>query len=187
MKIVRRTAILGTLAALGCMTGRVAPSPNESVDWPRALSQAEAAASERRYADADRMLAEFATRYPATQGAVESLYWRGVFALEPANPEGSPVIAAALFDSYGKSVGPLPHRLEADVLHHLSVRLQSFAPTAVTASATSPSGTPAGAAAAAATDLKAKDTEIQRLKDELAKANDELERIKRRLTAPTKP
>jgi hypothetical protein len=169
------------------MTGRVPESPSGSADWPRALTQAEAAASERRYADADRMLAEFATRYPATQGAVESLYWRGVFALEPANQDGSPVIAATLFETYGKSVGPLPHRVEADVLRHLALRLQSLAPTAVATSVTSPTGTPNGAATASATDLKAKDTEIQRLKDELAKANDELERIKRRLTAPTKP
>lgn len=185
MTIVRRTAILGALAALGCVTGRVPASSSESGDWPRVLTQAEAAVSEHRYAEADRMLAEFATRYPATQGAVESLYWRGVFALEPANQEASPVVAAALFEAYGKSVGPLPHRLEADVLHHLAVRLQSLTLTAVATSVTSSSGTPAGAASA--TDLKAKDTEIQRLKDELAKANDELERIKRRLTAPTKP
>jgi small-conductance mechanosensitive channel len=56
---------------------------------------------------------------------------------------------------------------------------------ATVASATT-SGT-TSAAAPTPPDVKAKDAEIQRLKDELAKANDELERIKRRLTAPTKP
>jgi len=187
MKIVRCAAILAVFAAGGCITGRAPVSTTDVADWPRALTEAEGAVSEHRYADADRILSEYATRYPATQGAVESLYWRAVFALEPTNPDQSPVIAAALFETYGKSVGPRPHRVEADVLRHLALRLQALPPTALVTTATVPTGPPSGAPAASATDLKAKDTEIQRLKDELAKANDELERIKRRLTAPTKP
>jgi hypothetical protein len=181
--IVRLTTTLGLLATLGCVAGRL-PAPGAGTgDWPKTLAQAEAAASERRYAEADKLLADFATSYPGTQGAVESAYWRGVLALEPANETGSPQVAIALFEAYGKSPGALPHRLEADIFRHVAQKLQSFSPSAV-ASASSPT-TPAAPASAA--DLKAKDAEIQRLKDELAKANDELERIKRRLTAPTKP
>jgi hypothetical protein len=176
--------VVASAVALACATGRVAPG-SSTADWPRTLAQAEAAASERRYADADRLLADYATRNPATAGAVESAYWRGLLALEPANQDGSPTVAIALFEAYGRAQGPLPHRIEADILRHIAIKLQSFLPSAV-ASATS--GTPSTAApAASAADLKAKDAEIQRLKDELAKANDELERIKRRLTAPTKP
>jgi len=183
--IVRRSLIV-LVSAVGqaCATGRVAPG-NGAADWTKALAQAEAAASERRYADADRILADFATRNPRTAGAVESEYWRGLIALEPANQDGSPQVAIAFFEAYGKAPGPLPHRLEADILRHIAIKLQSFSPSAI-ASAT-PTTTSGAAPAASAADLKAKDTEIQRLKDELAKANDELERIKRRLTAPTKP
>jgi hypothetical protein len=74
--------------------------------------------------------------------------------------------------------------VEAEILRDIAVRLQA-GPPAVAVASPAP-GASAGPATGAA-DLKAKDTEIQRLKDELAKANDELERIKRRLTAPTKP
>ena len=184
--IVRSTVILGLFVAQGCAATRMGPATG-GADWPRTLAQAEAAASERRYADADRLLADFAVRNPGTPGAVESAYWRGVLEIEPANQDGSPQVAVALFEAYGKASGALPHRLEADILRHLALKLESLSPTAVASAATQPAGTASAAPGASAADLKAKDTEIQRLKDELAKANDELERIKRRLTAPTKP
>ena len=186
-KNVRRSAILGILLAQGCIGGRLGISSGpSSPDWPQTLTQAEAAASERRYADADRILANYATLHPGTTGAAESAYWRGVLALEPANQDGSPQVAIAFFETYGKSPGALPHRLEADILRHVAQKLQSLSQQQpAVAGTTSSASTPAAAPTPA--DVKAKDAEIQRLKDELAKANDELERIKRRLTAPTKP
>lgn len=186
-KIVRRAALLGLVLAQGCVGGRFGIGSTPSApDWPQTLAQAEAAAAERRYADADRILANYATLHPGTPGAVESAYWRGLLALEPANQDGSPTTAIALFDTYGKSSGALPHRLEADILRHIAQRLQSLSLPSTVATAAS-TGTPTAATVPAPADVKAKDAEIQRLKDELAKANDELDRIKRRLTAPTKP
>lgn len=183
-KVVRRTTLAALLVAAGCVTGRSLGGAARR-DWGDTLAQAEAAANDHRYGDADRLLADFAARYPGSEGALESSYWRGVIALEPSNRDGSPQIAAAFFETYNRGGGQLPHRVEADILRDIAVRLQGAgAPTvAVAAPAPGASATPAAGAA----DLKAKDTEIQRLKDELAKANDELERIKRRLTAPTKP
>ena len=181
--IVRRTALAALFVTAGCVTGRslIASSGR---DWNDTLTQAQAAANDRRYADADRILADFAARYPGSEGAVESSYWRGVIALEPSNRDGSPQIAAAFFETYGRGGGKLPHRVEADILRDIAVRLQAGPSTVAVAS---PAPGASAAPATGAADLKAKDTEIQRLKDELAKANDELERIKRRLTAPTKP
>ena len=183
-KIVRRTTLAALLVAAGCVTGRSLGGAAKR-DWSDTLAQAEAAANDHRYADADRLLADFAARYPGSEGAVESSYWRGVIALEPSNHDGSPQIATAFFETYGRAGGPLPHRVEAGILRDIAVRLQAAgAPTVAVAS---PAPGASANSSAGAADLKAKDTEIQRLKDELAKANDELERIKRRLTAPTKP
>lgn len=185
-KIVRHFALAALLVAAGCVSGRSLIGSG-GPDWGDTLSQAQVAASDHRYADADRLLADYAARYPGTQGAIESAYWRGVIALEPSNRDGSPQIAAALFETYSRAGGKLPHQVEAGILHDIAIRLQAGGSPTV-AVATSPTTTsPSAAAPAGAADLKAKDTEIQRLKDELAKANDELERIKRRLTAPTKP
>ena len=183
--IVRRVAACGAIAIAACVPGRTGPLPEVvNRDWGETLARAEAAAGDHRYGEADRLLADFATRYPGTQGAVESAYWRGVIALEPANRDATPQMAAALFETYQKAPGALPHRLEADILRDLALRMQATSTATVAVSAPSPTAAPAPGNAA---DLRAKDTEIQRLKDELAKANDELERIKRRLTAPTKP
>jgi hypothetical protein len=185
-KIVRRTVAIVTLVATGCVTGRGSVSAVGGRDWSETLTQAEAAASDHRYADADRLLADYASRFPRSEGGIESAYWRGLIALEPANHDGSPQVAAALFETYNHAPGALPHRLEAEILQHLALRLQNALGTVASATPSTP-----GMATAASTDrsadIKAKDSEIQRLKDELAKANDELERIKRRLTAPTKP
>ena len=182
--IVRRTTLATLLVAAGCVTGRSLGGPAKR-DWGDTLAQAEAAANDHRYADADRLLADFAARYPGSEGAVESAYWRGIIALQPSNHDGSPQIAVAFFETYARGGGQLPHRLEAGILRDIAVRLQALGAPAVAVASPAP-GASASAPAGAA-DLKAKDTEIQRLKDELAKANDELERIKRRLTAPTKP
>lgn len=183
-KIVRRTVVAALLVTAGCVTGRslVAAAGR---DWNDTLTRAQALASDHRYADADRLLADFAARNPGSGGALESAYWRGVIALEPSNRDGSPQIAAAFFETYSRGGGELPHRVEAEILRDIAVRLQAAgAPTIAVAS---PAPGASAAPAAGAADLKAKDSEIQRLKDELAKANDELERIKRRLTTPTKP
>ena len=183
-KIVRHTALAALLVTGGCVTGR-SMIGSAAQDWNDTLTQAQALANDHRYGDADRLLADFAARYPGTAGAQESAYWRGVLALEPANRDGSPQIAAALFETYSRAGGHLPHGLEAGILHDIAVRLQAAGAPAVAVA--SPASGASGAAPSGASDLKAKDSEIQRLKDELAKANDELERIKRRLTAPTKP
>ncbi|HKN66081.1 MAG TPA: hypothetical protein VJW73_07375 [Gemmatimonadaceae bacterium] len=183
-KIVRRMAAMTALFVVaGCATGRAFGGAARE-DWRDTLSKAQVAANDHRYGDADRLLADFAAKYPGSEGALESAYWRGVIALEPSNHDGSPQIATAFFETYSRGGGKLPHRVEADILRDIANRLQAGSPTVAVASPTP------GASAAPATgaaDLKAKDSEIQRLKDELAKANDELERIKRRLTAPTKP
>src|SRR5205085_10708379 len=168
----RRTVAAATLVATGCVTGRGSVSTTAGSDWGETLTQAEAAASDHRYADADRLLADYASRFPGSQGGIESAYWRGVIALEPANHDGSPQVAAALFETYNHASGALPHRLEAEILQHLALRLQNASATVASAS---PSTSGMATSSSDRADLKAKDSEIQRLKDELAKANDELE------------
>ena len=183
-KIVRRMTLAALLVAAGCMTGRAFGGATRR-DWGDTLAKAQAAANDHRYADADRLLADFAARYPGSEGALESAYWRGVISLEPSNHDASPQIATAFFETYARGGGQLPHLTEATVLRDIAVRLQAGGSPSVAAASPAPGASAANTAGAA--DLKAKDTEIQRLKDELAKANDELERIKKRLTAPTKP
>jgi len=141
------------------------------------MSQASQEAAAGRYGVADRLLTDFTSRYPASSEAAESMFWRAVFKLDPQNPNASTHDAGVLLDSYLAN-GLAPRRGEAGALRRVVSALEAK-PTVVQ------SATPAKAADA--TPDKAKDDEIARLKDELAKANAELERIKKRLAQPTKP
>jgi hypothetical protein len=181
-----RVALLAVAALCACITGRATVQrADASRSWPSLLAQAEAAANTRRYADADRLLADFALRYPDTDEAIETAYWRGVLRLDPAARDLTTPSPAAWFDAYLKNEGTLSHRLEAQTLQRLVSRLDTLATAAgVPAASATASQSAAGDRGA---ESKAKDAEIQKLKEELAKVNDELERIKRRLTQSTKP
>lgn len=199
MRLTRRAAarclsgaalLLGLGACLPLQSGGLGPAALR--DWPSVLAQAQADASARRYADADRLLAEFAQRYPGTPEAQETSYWRAFLRLDPQNQDGSLPAATASLDEYLKGDGPLAHRTEAEVLRRIAGRMDVLSRAVVAAGAPAPATpSPVAVTAAPTTDrtaeIKARDAEIQRLKDELSKANDELERIKKRLTQPTKP
>ena len=181
-----RLALIVVVALSACITGRATVQrADASRSWPALLAQAEAAANARRYGEADRLLADFALRYPDTDEAVETAYWRGVLRLDPAARELATPSPAAWFDAYLKNEGALAHRLEAQTLQRLVSRLDTLS-TAAGVQAASAAATQSAAGDRSA-ELKAKDAEIQKLKEEVAKVNDELERIKRRLTQPTKP
>ena len=173
------------LIALGaCVTGRAAISALDAKEaWPNTLARAEGAAVSGRYVEAERWLTEFAARYPGTDEAQETVYWRAVLKLDPGNRDGGLALSRALLDSYLRAEGALQHRTEAEVLRQLAVRLDTAGPVASPTGIQAPvAGSPVDRA-----ELKAKDAEIQKLKEELAKANDELERIKKRLAQPIKP
>jgi hypothetical protein len=180
MNLFVRASALATvvLALTGCAsTPRpdTAPTP-VAAEWTTTLAQVAQEVQASRYAVAERLLAEFATRHVASPEAVETIYWRALFRLDPANPAASPREASALLDSYLASPVPGTRRLDATVIRRIAgameVRLASAA-----------AGAAAAAAVPTATD-KAKDEELARVKDELAKANAELDRIRRRLAQP---
>ena len=190
----RLTAALATLTFVcGCISGGSPFRPAAQKDWPQVLGRSQQAAIDRRYDDAERTLADFAVRFPNTPEATETLYWRALYRLDPANKDGSVSTGLASLDAYLRADAGTAHRIEAEALQRLGRSLEALSRATAATGGVNSAGTTASAAAGsasadrAAAELKARDTEIQRLKDELAKANDELERIKRRLMTPTKP
>lgn len=163
-----------TLAA--CTMRRVEPPSPARSEWTTTLPQVTLEAQASRYAAADRLLSDFAARHPGSAEAAETIYWRALYRLDPANPASSPHEAVALFDSYLGSPAAGAHRAEATALRRLASAVETRLASAGTSAA------PAQAQPAAAD--KARDEELQRLRDELAKANAELERIRRRLAQP---
>ena len=162
--------------ACGAAHARLAdPIPAGRTEWTPVLLQAAQEAGAGRYGPADKLLTDFAVRYPASAEATEAMYWRAIYKLDPANPAGSAREAGALLDGYIAS-GANGHLTEVQALRRVATSLEPrvAAPAPVKVDVVKPED-------------KARDEEIARLKDELSKATSELDRIKRRLALPTKP
>jgi hypothetical protein len=168
-------ALLGGSACIPSSQPATAPTPvpTAASEWPRTHSQATTDARDGRLPAADRALTDFAARFPGSAEAVEVPYWRAVLKLDPGNPAASHE-ALQLLDAYLADTSFRAHRTEATTFRRLQAALeQRTAALAAQVAAPPPRA-----------DDKARDDENQRLRDELAKANAELTRIKRRLIRP---
>lgn len=188
MTILRTLARLAGVAALlavgGCAQLRAAnASPMQPMEGQltATLRQADSEATTMRFGVADRLLAEFAETHAGGPEAVETAFWRAVFKLDPSNQTATRRDALSLLDGYLSGNPVVAHRGAALALRRLATadRPVATAPTTAPtqAAAVPPAPAPAPAPAASA-------EEVQRLRDELAKANAELERIRKRLSQP---
>jgi hypothetical protein len=165
--------------------------PDSKREWPASLEQAQTAATQKRTEAADSILARFAARHAGSREALETAYWRALFKMDPVDRPESLTPAMALLDSYLADPRPRDHVAEAFSLRQIATQLEALETRATSLAATIPRETrePVSVRPPAeqrpATDQSAADAaEIKRLKDELAKANAELERIRKRLMRP---
>lgn len=174
--------------------------PTIDRDWDNTLLLARVRAAEGKFPAADSILARFAGQYPGTHEAIETNYWRALFDLDPTNHVASFSSAIESLDEYLSEKRPLEHSAEAATLRRIAGHMDQLNKLAATAlaEARDTSVTMRVTAPDVRTDVKAPiagdvaaptpaDLEIKRLKDELAKANAELERIRRRLAQPPPP
>lgn len=194
----RQVALLSALALAGCAQVTHVFGPAPARNWPSTLSSAQHSAARGEFDAADTTLAEFARRYPTSREALETSYWRAVYALDPSNRAESIAGAIASLDAYLADTRARDHVLEATTLRRVAGQLDALNRIAANAIAQAKDANAAAAIARALTDSRidtsrpgnpdatptAADAEIKRLKDELAKANAELERIRRRLAQP---
>jgi len=143
------------------------------------LDASNQAALAGRYTEADSILTTFSRTYDGSREALEAEYWRAVFTLDPANRNASLEAGIASLDKYLSATPPPPHRREATTLRRLASQFETVSKLAA-ANTTTPTSAPR----TGIVDDHSKDDEIARLKAELAKANEELDRIKKRLATP---
>jgi hypothetical protein len=123
----------------------------------------------------------------------DSLYWKAVTQLDPGNKRGSIDSAIVYLDAY--LVNPRQaHRREALALRQLTRDAKQLARVELAlqqARSDTTTHTPRRDGQADPEPPRKRDEEalkeIQRLKEELAKANEELERIRKRLANPKPP
>jgi hypothetical protein len=190
---VRRIAraLLGVAALVsgGC-AGFVHPNPPPPADneWPRTLAAAQDQAGRAEFEAADSLLGRFAREHAGSHGALEAEFWQGVFRLDPSNRTGSMSSGLAALDAYLADPRPHDHASEALTLRRVAAQLDAANRLAASATIAAHEATaPNRSTAESRPDQRSADAsadEIKRLKEELAKANAELERIKRRLAQP---
>jgi hypothetical protein len=170
-------ALVVLLAGSGCVPARSATpkiaEPTAASEWPAAHTRAIAEANESKPAAADRTLAEFAQRFPGSPEAIEVPYWRAVVKLDP-NSSAAVRESMAILDSYLATAPTGTHRFEAGVFRRLALAIEQRN-AAIAAIPPTP---------VVRQDDKAREEELQRLRDDLAAANAELARIRRRVARP---
>ena len=191
-------ALLSTFVA--CARFHTGVQPDE---WQVALASAQARAASGEFAIADSILAAYASRHPGTHETLETAYWRALLKADPSNGSASATQALAALDGYLRDPRPRDHIVEAQTVRRTVAQVDALNRAAEAASAREKdAASQAQNANRAAADAKAdankadananaaaadKEVEIKRLKDELAKANAELDRIRKRLGSPPPP
>ena len=170
--------------------------PEPEREWPATLETSKSDAARGAFGAADTVLAAFASAYPGSPEALETWYWRGLFRMDPSNQHSSMISAIASLDKYLGDQRPREHLVEATTLRHLASEIDGLNQLAASQMEQAKEATPPTAPVIEVrpevtkvnTDAQAaSDAEIKRLRDELAKANAELERIKKRLAQPPPP
>lgn len=148
--------------------------------WDAALAVARSAADSGKYELADQTLASFISSHNGSHEATEAVFWRGLFKVDPNNRNGSLSAGITSFDAYLASDSAGWHRSVAVVLRRTAALAQSLKLATSTAQQTTTVVGPVTDKDA----MKSRDEEIASLRDQLAKVNAELERIKKRLANP---
>jgi hypothetical protein len=129
---------------------------------------------------------KFMRAAPEAPAPSDSLYWKAVTHLDAANERGSTDSAVKFLDRYLANGTQQAHRLEALTLRRLARDAMQLSRVEAALQAKNAEPSRSSSDASPKRDEEAV-KEIQRLKEELAKANEELERIRKRLATPKPP
>jgi len=174
--------------SLACAQRSDPPILAPTLDWITAFSEAQSAVEDRKFNDADAVLADFIKLRRGTPEAREAAFWRAVYLLDPRNRASNPREAALYLDEYLADPPPPANISQARALRGMAATVDSLDGAVRTAQerATKEVEEPSKPAPATGRETEL-EKEIEKLKEQLEKANAELDRIKKRLTAPRPP
>lgn len=178
---MKRVAIaLIAFASAGCASLH-SRGPSVQTEWNATLAAARMAADSGKYDAADKSLTDFIALHKGSPAATEAVFWRGLFKVDPNNKNGSLSAGISSFDAYLAGNPTDGYQSIAVVLRRTAVLAQSLKLAATVAQQTT---SPTTAVTPDKDAMKSRDEEIASLRDQLAKVNAELERIKKRLANP---
>lgn len=177
-----RRATLSTVLVLqacvmaACTPARGTRAPSPAPSYTATLAAAQRRADSGDYAGADRILADFALRASDKSEAQEITFWRALYIVDPANRMASMLEGIRALDIYLNTPGTVTYRPQAQVLKRTALTVQAL--RQATQATPKVNGRD--------TVFVAREEELAALRDQLAKANAELERIKKRLANPSR-
>ena len=125
------------------------------------------------YPGADKILADYSLRHQGTAEAREISFWRAMYIVDPANRTASIAQGIRALDIYLASDGTIWYRPQAEVLRRTALVIQQVRQAPIPKQVTGKD-----------TVFISREEEVAALRDQLAKANAELDRIKKRLANP---
>lgn len=171
---MRAACFAAVLIVTACVSRQQRPpEPTVPERFTVAATQARVAAARGMHQHADDVLRGFIEAHPDTPEAREAQYWRAIFRLEAASSKADRDEALRHLDGYLADTAVVMHGAEARIIRTL---LRSADSLQIVRD--SMSGSARQAAASREEELK---KEVQTLKEQLDKTNEELNRIRRRL------
>jgi hypothetical protein len=165
--------IVLALAVGACAKAPAASAPRPAAEFAGSIEFARQKADSGDYPAADSVLARYAARHPGTVEAREIAFWRALYIVDPANKNGSIAQGIKALEAYLANLGPIWYRPQAEVLRRTAMVVQQVKlaqlPKPINGRDTL---------------VVTREEEVAALRDQLAKANAELERIKKRLANP---
>lgn len=175
--MIKRIAVLIASAAIlaACSQGSKPAGPPAPEDgFAAAVSAADKRVEAGDYAGADRILADYALKNKNTDNGMEIAFFRALYMIDPNNKNASMAEGVRALDIYLNTSHTKRYRPEALVLRRTAQSVLVLRSNAALTTRSSKSDTV----------YVSREAEIAELKDLLAKANAELDRIKKRLANP---
>ena len=172
---MRRRTVLTVIALVfaACAKQPAVTAPTPAAGFANAIEGARQKVDAGDYAAADRILSEYALRVPGTAEAREISFWRAMYIVDPANRTASIAQGIRALDIYLASEGSLWYRPQAEVMRRAALVIQAVRQAQVPKQVNGRD-----------TVFISREEEVAALRDQLAKATAELDRIKKRLANP---
>ncbi len=149
----------------------VAPLP--AAEFAAAIEAARQKVDAGDYAAADRILADYSLSHQGTPEAREISFWRAMYIVDPANRTASIAQGIRALDIYLATDGTIWYRPQAEVLRRTALVIQQVRQAQMPKQINGRD-----------TVFISREEEVAALRDQLAKATAELDRIKKRLANP---
>ena len=158
---------------VACAKPKPDPTPLPAAEFAAVIEAARHKVDAGDYSGADRILADYSLRHQGTPEAREVSFWRAMYIVDPANRTASIAQGITALEIYLKTDGTIWYRPQAEVLRRTALVIQQVRQAQIPKQVNGRD-----------TVFISREEEVAALRDQLAKANAELERIKKRLANP---